>query len=90
MTVYYSVVEHDEASRYRIADSTWNFDDPDYLAEECAEHYHNNHDGWEATFPLTFAMYETEDGPERARMIVDREDVPSFTATKVETEETDA
>lgn len=90
MTVYYSVVEHDAETRYRLAETTWNFDDPDYLAEECAADYHNAHDGWEATFPLTFAMYETEDCPERARMIVDREDVPSFTAMKVETKEPNA
>ncbi len=90
MIVYYSVVEHDEASRYRLAETTWNFADPDYLAEECAENYHNEHDGWESEWPLTFVLYETENGPERARMSVDRESVPSFTATKVETEEPNA
>lgn len=90
MIVYYSVPEHDAETRYRIAETTWNFDDPDCLAEECAENYHSEHDGWEATWPLTFAMHETEDGPERARMNVEREAVPSFTATKVETKEADA
>jgi hypothetical protein len=87
MIVYYSVPEHDAETRYRIAETTWNFDDPDYLAEECAENYHHEHDGWEADWPLTFVLYETKDGPERARMSVDCKPVPWFTATEVETKE---
>lgn len=90
MNVYYSVPEHDAETRHRISETTWNFDDPDCLAEECAEDYHHEHDGWEATWPLTFILYETKDGPERARMSVDCETVPSFTATEVETKETNA
>lgn len=87
MTVYYSVPEHDAETRYRLADCPFGLGTPDYVAEECAANYHNKHDGWESTWPLTFILYRTEDGPERAKMSVDRETVPSFTATKVETKE---
>ena len=49
-------------------------------AEFAAEDYHSNHDGWEAEWPLTFAMYDPNDQL-IGRYLVQREAVPEFVAT---------
>lgn len=48
------------------------------IADELAEHYHSNHDGWEATWPLELRVYKDE--AEVARFSVEREYEPSFIA----------
>ncbi len=54
-----------------------------YIAQDCAEDYHGNHDGWESSWPLTFILYASEEGPEIARFEVERESEPVFYATRV-------
>jgi hypothetical protein len=47
-------------------------------ANDAAENYWGDHDGWESRWPLMFAFYETEDGPEVRRAEIHMEAVPTF------------
>ena len=51
-----------------------------HLAERCADDFHSNHDGWECRWPREFELYESEDGPAVAKLLIERESVPLFTA----------
>lgn len=51
-------------------------------AEPCAEHYFHNHDGFEANWPLTFALFDGMSGPEIGRWNVALEFEPSFSASQ--------
>lgn len=88
-TIWYRVIDHCEASYYDIElPDTYDLTRPmeqTLIAERCAEDYHSNHDGWESNWPLTFALHATEDGPEVARLNIDREAVPHFYASHVKT-----
>ena len=88
MKIWYTVPDHDEVSRYSCEVSTsTTFDDLDYQAEICAENYNDEHDGWESTWPLTIALFASEDGPEIARFKVEQEFSPVYRAAVVEKEE---
>ena len=64
--------------------TTWDpEDDPEMVAEDCAEDYHAQHDGWEAHWPVDITLLR-DDGSVIATCEVDRESVPSFSATKKE------
>lgn len=71
-----------EDSRYRFT-SIWDAETLEYLAEDAAEDFHNNHDGWESEWPLTFNIYDTDDNL-LGTCTVDREHNPTFSASKVE------
>jgi hypothetical protein len=58
------------------------FLDPEDQAVDAAEDYYSNHDGWEAKWPLTFTIYESEEGLEVAAFDVEMEAVPQFTASR--------
>lgn len=51
-----------------------------HVAEKCADDFHSNHDGWECSWPRTFTLHETEDGPVVATFEIEREAVPLFIA----------
>ncbi len=51
------------------------------IADELAEDYNDNHDGWEASWPLELRIYG--DGQEVARFEVEKEMVPSFSAWEI-------
>ena len=51
-------------------------------AEACAEDYFHNHDGFEANWPLTFALFEGLAGAEIGRWEVALEFEPSFRASQ--------
>jgi hypothetical protein len=55
-------------------------DDRRWFAEECAQDYHWNHDGWEASWPMKISIAETEDGPIIETFEVEREAEPVFYA----------
>jgi hypothetical protein len=88
-TIWYRVIDHCEASYYDIElPVTYDLTRPmeqTLIAARCAEDYHSNHDGWESNWPLTFALHATEEGPEVARLEIDREAVPHFYASHVKT-----
>lgn len=48
------------------------------IANQCAEDFFNNHDGWEAPWPLEIYLHESEDGPEVAKLFVEMEAEPVF------------
>jgi len=50
------------------------------IATQCADDFHSNHDGWEASWPRIFVLYESKSGAELARFEVERETVPAFFA----------
>lgn len=79
--VWYSV---DDGDRYAIeVPPMWSLYRPReqaQIAEKCADDYHANHDGWEASWPVMLAIYESEYSPAIATFEVDREAVPEFTA----------
>ncbi|MEM8668759.1 MAG: hypothetical protein AAGG48_14660 [Planctomycetota bacterium] len=77
MKVYYKVIDHCEGSVYEC-ESEWVCRNPEYVANDCAEHYYGFHDGWEDKWPLTFALLASEDGPEVCRVSVDLEFSPDF------------
>lgn len=53
------------------------------IAAICAKDYETEHDDWESAWPLEFALYETEDGPEVARLSVECDYEPVFSAIHV-------
>ncbi len=86
-TIWYARADYGSAYRHSVTvggswDSMDSFD-AENLAQECAEDYHSNHDGWEASWPLTFALYASKDGPEVGRFEVEREMEPTFMASPV-------
>ena len=72
--------EEDFDEAYKFS-STFRSDSVQYLAEEAADHFHSQHDGWECSWPLTFTIWD-EEGNKLDTFIVDRESVPEFHAYK--------
>lgn len=86
--LWYRVVEDGGDERY---EKTWGYTFSisgamTIAGDDAAEDYFYSHDGWEAKWPLTFALYESEDGPELGRCEVDMETVPTFHAVELNTE----
>jgi hypothetical protein len=80
-TVWYRCLTHCEESFFVFRTTQADFDR--WTAQEAAGDYHHAHDGWEANWPLEFALHETENGPEIARFEVHREVEPVFYATAI-------
>ena len=77
----YHVSEHDEDSQYELFSPHTGPGDLGWVAEMAAEDYHSNHDGWEASWPLTFVI--TDMGGNRlGQCLVERETVPQFRASR--------
>lgn len=79
---FYSVIEHDSEARHRCnlpqdycLQRQLEVED---VAELCADDFHNRHGGWESEWPLTFAIYDSEEGDECCRVTVERETCPVF------------
>lgn len=53
----------------------------EWAAEDAAEDYHGNRDGWECEWPLTFKLRD-ENGRDLGAWEVAMEVVPSFSAAK--------
>lgn len=71
----------DEPDYFYTLESNWVLEELEYIAEDCAEDYHSNHDGWEARWPLTFTI-ATEDETILGTFEVEREARPQFYASK--------
>ena len=80
-TVWYRCISHCESTPFAFEPDSNEMDR--WMAQEAADDYHSNHDGWEATWPLTFSLHETEDGPEVARFEVERECQAVFWAAAI-------
>jgi len=81
---WYAVVDHDEGPRLSVKGRTLP-KAPEWIAEICADHYYNygQEDGWDSTWPLTFILFESEEGPETGRFTVELESLPHFSATEI-------
>lgn len=73
----YSVEPHDE--RYAF-ESKFTPDSKHWLAEDAAEDFFHNHDGWECKWPMVFNVYD--DDKHLGRYSVDVEHQPHFSATR--------
>lgn len=86
-TLYYTTHDDDHAHRYQVTliadydltDDTWS----DSIAEQCADDWHCNHDGWEASWPRVFSLYRDKTGPSFASFTIEREYEPCFSATPI-------
>ncbi|CAK0780931.1 conserved hypothetical protein [Gammaproteobacteria bacterium] len=80
--IYYSVPEIDPDSRYRIGfDGEWDIHDridQKYITVECASHYWYRWQGHELSWPVMFALFDSEDGEEIIRLRVGMYYVPEF------------
>lgn len=87
---FYRVIEHCEESQYKCTFSreinVMRQLDAEDAAELCANDYYANHDGWDGSWPLTFAIYETQHGEECCRVKVERELVAEYSGTMLPSE----
>jgi len=60
----------------------------DYIAEVYAEYYHDNRDGWDVTWPITFSI--SREGVYLGDVSVERESRPHFSASIVKKPEAKA
>jgi hypothetical protein len=60
-------------------ETRWDPEDLEYIAEECADDYHSNHDGWEDSWPVTFLLWDNQ-GRELGTFEVYRDTEPVFRA----------
>lgn len=80
-TIWYRCLTHCDESFYSVQTTHDDFDR--WTAQEVARDYHERHGGWEANWPLEFALHETEGSPEIGRFEVEREAEPVFYATPI-------
>ena len=62
-----------------IFETVWDIDDPEYMAEDAADHFYANNDGWESSWPVFFELYG--DGVSLGVFEVDLEFNPTFSAS---------
>lgn len=78
-TVFYKVTSNDPS--VLSIETNWDIrEDGDYIATDAATHFHEKHDGGEATWPVTITLHETIDGPVISEWTVEMEYAPSFSA----------
>lgn len=53
-----------------------------FIVEDAAEDYHQKHDGWEASWPITFIV-QLMDGTDLGTYDVERESVLAFYSTRM-------
>ena len=84
---WYSVPEVCEESKYRIElTGDWCLDRPTEqadIAERAAKHYWAFHDGWECSWPIEINLFASEDGPRVARLSVDMDFRPVYSAIHI-------
>ncbi|MGO2105094.1 MAG: hypothetical protein ACTH3P_06755 [Proteus vulgaris] len=57
-------------------------DNLEWCASDCAEDYHNHHDGWESSWPVCLIIWI--DGACKGKFSVEREYEPVFSVSEVE------
>ena len=81
MKYFYAVLEIDPDLNDRYGPVAQHFGE-ESTAEVAAEHFHDAHDGWECSWPLTFVLFNARE-EEEFRAVVEREYSPVFSARKV-------
>ena len=61
--------------------SNWKRDNADWIAEDAADNFHSEHDGWEASWPMKLSIVFDDGTIETFE--VERETVPTFSAARV-------
>lgn len=79
--IYYKT-EKDDRTAFELPNSE-DYDLDDFTAGQCAEDYHANHDGWEATWPIQLWLAETEESTEWKQFVVEREYLAEFYAREI-------
>lgn len=64
---------------FDLSDQIWGEEDIDELAESAAEDFWNNHDGFEASWPINFEIL-TADGVPLGKRRVEQDVEPVFSA----------
>lgn len=85
LTLFYNPYGQENGYRFEVtlmdnldlAEDGWH----EYIAEQCAEDWHNNRDGFEGEWPRVFVLFADNAGPPVARFEVERETVPQFNAS---------
>lgn len=73
---------HTEVCRFAFPANQKTYGEKWFLmADELAADYHDNHDGWEASWPSELRIYKR--GEEVARFEVEREYEPTFILTEI-------
>ena len=80
-TYRYNRPETMDPEDYFELKSNWGDSEGEWIAREAAEDYHSQHDGWEASWPITLII-RRENGSEIGIYDIDREYVPEFYARK--------
>lgn len=79
---YYIEDDGEEAKDAHEFESCFHEDEGAWIAEEAARHYHDDCDGWEASWPIAFTILDAA-GKLIGRYEVEREHVPQFRAEEV-------
>ena len=83
--IRYRVAEDGDPESWYTVETVYDLDESlEFAAEDAADDYFHNHNGWEAGWPLTFVL-ALEEGPELGRFTVEQEPRPEFVASKLET-----
>lgn len=82
----YCIIYDDEAGVDELEpdysfESCWDADDLEWLAEDAANDYHSNHDGWEASWPVKFAIFDGD--TVLGKFEIELEFQPSFSAEEI-------
>ena len=64
-------------------DTTWSDEFPHRVAEDCADDYHSNHDGWECSWPIELVVLSQFANEPLGTFEIDRETTPVFYAHEV-------
>lgn len=62
-------------------DTSFDLESLDYIAEEAAEDYQENHDGWEAVWPVEISIFNGDEL--LGKYEVHREYEPRFSANEI-------
>ena len=86
MKIRYYPIEHDPNVAFHDAyefESDHDTEFMDWVVEDCANDFHNNHDGWESRWPITFRIW-TESNEVLGDYLVERDHEPVFRAHRKE------
>ena len=79
---YMYTIHNESFDNGMLVSSGWSEEDMEWLAEDCAKNYHNQHDGWESSWPITITIYRLDE-TKLGSFEVDRDVEPVFSARKI-------
>ncbi|MCO9048510.1 hypothetical protein [Acinetobacter sp. UC24323] len=84
-SIFYNIPKECPNSRYELEFKdieTWLEQDLEFVGNECAQDYFDNHDGWESSWPLEIRVFKDEHSIEPiASLIVEMELEPHFSSS---------